>query len=199
MLTSDCASAAMSPAIDSPVQPVDEGPRVGHDACALCLNISEEGGGDWASMPSLEPAIRKLAQALARHPAGERVRGREATVVLGTDTLLRRLNGAYRGKDAPTNVLSFPFKPRAARADQEANRYLGDVVLAADTIAREAAQRRIEPISHVQHLVLHGLLHLIGYDHESDAQAVEMERLETEILTGLGLKDPHLIGPPSQH
>jgi probable rRNA maturation factor len=188
----------MSPAPDKTALPGDEVPPLGQDTQDLCLNISEA-DGDWASIPSLEPAIRQLAEALARHSAGERVRCREATIVLGSDTLLRRLNGAYRGKDAPTNVLSFPFKPRAARADQEANRYLGDVVLAAETIAREATQRRIEPIHHVQHLVLHGLLHLIGYDHESDAQAGEMERLETEILTGLGLKDPYLAGPPSQN
>jgi probable rRNA maturation factor len=176
----------------------DEAPPLGHVPEDLCLNISEQ-DGDWASVPSLELAVHKVAKALARHPAGEPVRCREATIVLGSDSLLQRLNAAYRGKDAPTNVLSFPFQPRAARADQEANRYLGDVVLAAETIVREAAQRRIEPIHHVQHLVLHGLLHLVGYDHESDAQAVEMERLETEILTGLGLEDPYPVGPPSQH
>lgn len=188
----------MRPAPDNSALPVDEAPSPGHDPADLYLNISEE-DGDWTSIPGLEPAIRKVAEALARHPAGARVRCREATIVLGSDTLLRRLNGAYRGKDAPTNVLSFPFKPRAARADQEADCYLGDVVLAAETIAREAAERRVEPIHHVQHLVLHGLLHLIGYDHESDAQAVKMERLETEILTGLGLQDPYPGGPPSQH
>jgi probable rRNA maturation factor len=185
----------MSPATDNAALPGD--PPLGQPQ-DLCLNISEQ-DGDWASIPSLEPTIRKLAGALARHPVGARVSCREATIVLGSDALLRRLNAAYRGKDAPTNVLSFPFKPRAARADQEANRYLGDVVLGAETIAREAAERRIAPIHHLQHLVLHGLLHLIGYDHESDAQAVEMERLETEVLTGLGLKDPYPVGPPSQH
>jgi probable rRNA maturation factor len=186
----------MSPAADNSALPVDEAPPPRHDPDGLSLSISEQ-DGDWAAIPRLELAIRTLAEALARHPAGARVRGREATIVLGSDTLLRRLNTTYRGKTAPTNVLSFPFKPRAARADQEAERYLGDVVLAAETVAREAAERRIEPRQHVQHLVLHGLLHLIGYEHESDAQAVEMEGLETEILTGLGLKNPYPVGPPS--
>jgi probable rRNA maturation factor len=186
----------MSRAADSSAPPVDEETAL-PEGQGLCLEISEEDGA-WPDLSSLDLAIRRVGAALARHPAGARVRCREATIVLGSDALLFRLNTTYRGKAAATNVLSFPFRPRTARADQEANRYLGDVVLAAETIAREAAERRIEPIAHIQHLVLHGLLHLIGYDHESEAEAVEMERLETEILTRLGLQDPYAVGRPSQ-
>ena len=91
------------------------------------------------------------------------------------------------------------FEPEYVLAQARALDALGDVVLAAETIAREAAQRRLEPVHHVQHLVLHGLLHLIGYDHTTEAQAVEMERLETEILTALGLEDPYASGAPSHH
>jgi probable rRNA maturation factor len=163
----------------------------------LSLTVSQA-EGDWSDGDALAGAIHRLAAALSCHPAATGTQGREATIVLGSDQLVRRLNATYRGKDTPTNVLSFPFKPRV-RADREGERYLGDVVLAAETIAREAAQRRLETVHHVQHLVLHGLLHLIGYDHATEAQAVEMERLETEILTALGLEDPYASGPPSHH
>lgn len=163
----------------------------------LQLSISVE-GGDWSSIAGLEAAIRSAASALVRHPGARGARRHEASIVLGNDALLRRLNATYRGKDVPTNVLSFPFRPRAS-ADQEEDRYLGDVVLAAETVAREAAEGRLEPIHHVQHLVVHGLLHLLGYDHVTEPQAAEMERLETEILTGLGLKDPYALELPSEH
>ena len=189
---------AISPPADRPPwRPDEEVARQPDRLPGLSLTVSQA-DGDWSDGDALAAAIHRLAVALSRHPAGIGTQGREATVVLGSDQLLRRLNATYRGKDVPTNVLSFPFKPRA-RADREGERYLGDVVLAAETIAQEAAQRRLEPVHHVQHLVLHGLLHLIGYDHTTEAQAVEMERLETEILTALGLKVPFASSPPSQH
>ena len=188
---------AMSLPADSRPSPADEAAPQRPHRVGLKLTVSQA-EGDWGDGDALVVAIRRVAVALSRHPAGAGTEGREATIVLGSDRLLRRLNATYRGKDVPTNVLSFPFKPRA-RADQEGDCYLGDVVLAAETIAGEAAQRRLEPVHHVQHLVLHGLLHLIGYDHETEAQAVEMEQLETEILTALGLKDPYASSPPSQH
>jgi probable rRNA maturation factor len=161
------------------------------DAGDLCLAISAE-DGDWPQQASLEAAIRRVARAIARHPAATAVRGREATIVLGSDALLARLNGTYRRKPVPTNVLAFPFRARAA-ADQEGNRYLGDVLLAQETIAREAAERRLVPLHHLQHLVVHGVLHLIGYDHATEPEAVEMERLEVEILAALGLQDPYAL------
>ena len=110
---------------------------------------------------------------------------------------MRRLNLAYRGKDAPTNVLSFPFqRPPGTAGDADA--YLGDVVLAAETVRREAAERGIEPTHHLQHLVVHGLLHLLGYDHETDAAAEDMEGLETEILATIGIADPYAASASSR-
>jgi probable rRNA maturation factor len=185
----------MSPPADKPVLPVEDEAPAETEPADLCLTISAQ-DGDWPDFATLETAIRAAAAVLARHPAGKGARRTEATIVLGNDALLRRLNGAFRGKDMPTNVLAFPFRARAA-ADREGYPYLGDVVLAAETIAREAAQRRLEPIHHVQHLVVHGLLHLLGYDHATDPQANTMEGLETEILTALGLKDPHAEFAPS--
>ena len=152
----------------------------------LALTIVRE-DGDWTGMEPLETAIRGSAAALASHPACERARGAEASVALASDARVRALNGTYRGKDAPTNVLSFPFQDPPGASSEES--YLGDVVLAAETVRKEAQERGIPPLHHVQHLVVHGLLHLLGYDHESEAEADEMERVEAEILGKLGI-DP---------
>jgi probable rRNA maturation factor len=144
--------------------------------------------GDWSAFPAAEFAIESAATALSSHARFRSVAGAEAAVVLGDDALVRGLNNAYRCKDQPTNVLSFPFKaPPGAAPDG----FLGDVVLAAETVAREAAERRIAPSHHLQHLVVHGLLHLLGFDHQTEVEAGAMERLETEILHGLGIADPH--------
>jgi probable rRNA maturation factor len=184
----------MSPAAPSSLPPAEDATAAEPEPAPLGLHLSQQ-DGDWSGIVGLEPAIRSAAAALARHPGGRGARHREASIVLGSDDLLRRLNASYRGKDAATNVLSFPFRPRAT-ADREGERYLGDVVLAAETVAREAAERQLAPIEHVQHLVVHGLLHLLGYDHVTEPDAAEMERLEAEILTGLGLKDPYALQLP---
>lgn len=158
---------------------------VGHRERLVVTVVRE--AGDWLAFPSLEAAIEAAAAALARHPRCEHARGAEATVVLADDSLVRALNRAYRGKDKATNVLSFPFQvPSAASSG-----LLGDVVLAEETISREATEYGIAPVHHLQHLIVHGLLHLLGFDHETDAEAEDMERLETEILAALGLADPH--------
>jgi len=155
----------------------------------LAVTIVEE-DGDWGGFGLIEEAIGQAAAALARHRRLKLARGSEASVVLGSDALVRRLNRTYRGKDAPTNVLSFPYqKPPGAALDGGA--YLGDVVLAAETVGQEAVARAIEPRHHLQHLVVHGLLHLLGYDHRADAAAEEMEGLEAEILATLGVADPY--------
>jgi probable rRNA maturation factor len=108
--------------------------------------------------------------------------------VLADDQFLRALNRTYRGKDAPTNVLSFPLRAGPGEYDGE---YLGDVALAAETISREAADHGIPVGHHFQHLVLHGVLHLIGFDHETNAQAALMERVEIEVLARLGIPNPY--------
>ena len=165
-------------------EPADEEPLE-----RLILTIVEE-DGDWSGFGSLAEAIQQAAAALARHRHLQSARGREASVVLGSDTLLRRLNKTYRDKDAPTNVLSFPYQPPPGTASDDGV-YLGDVVLAAETLRHEVADRGIEPRHHLQHLVVHGLLHLLGYDHQTDAEAGEMESVETKVLGALGVADPH--------
>ena len=101
---------------------------------------------------------------------------------------MRRLNATYRSKDKPTNVLSFPsgHKPRRGQP-----RPLGDIALGYETVMAEAADQGITPADHVRHLTLHGLLHLMGFDHETDVDAAVMEALEIEILGQIGIANPY--------
>ena len=147
-----------------------------------------EESGDWSAFPARESLIARIAAVIATYPPCARLRGREANVVLADDTLVRSLNRAYRGKDAATNVLSFPFAPLPS---SEEIGPLGDVILAHETVVKEAAEQGIPSAHHFQHLVVHGLLHLIGFDHETDAEAAAMEQLETRILAELGVPDPY--------
>jgi probable rRNA maturation factor len=116
----------------------------------------------------------------------------EITVVLSDDEAMRRLNRGFRGLDKPTNVLSFSaLAPPAPGVTGP----LGDVVLGFETVRRESIEFRRPLENHLQHLVVHGCLHLLGYDHEAQGDAEEMELLETEILAGLGISDPYAEEP----
>jgi probable rRNA maturation factor len=130
-------------------------------------------------LPAAEGLVRRAARA-ALAAAKPRPRG-ELCIVLADDVLQRKLNHDFGGRDKPTNVLSFEGAPVS----------LGDVVLALETIAGEAETQGKSLADHVAHLVVHGVLHLMGYDHQTDGQARRMERLETEILAGLGIADPY--------
>jgi probable rRNA maturation factor len=159
----------------------------------LVIAVVEE-EGDWSGFGAPREAIQEVVRALARHGRPHVPEGSEASVVLGSDALVRGLNRTYRGKDASTNVLAFPFKPPRGAPGGGAP-YLGDVVLAAETVRGEASERGIEPRHHLQHLVLHGLLHLLGCDHGTDSTASVMEGLETEILAVIGVPDPYASPP----
>ena len=100
------------------------------------------------------------------------------------------LNKTWRGQDKPTNVLSFPGT-RLTMIGTRGETFLGDVILARETLVREATEQGIPLDHHFNHLVLHGLLHLAGYDHGTDEEAEVMETLETRILAALGIADPH--------
>jgi probable rRNA maturation factor len=153
---------------------------------SLAIGIVAE-AGDWSGFPAVEAQIFEAASALAAHPRCADARGAEATVVLGDDALVRALNATYRGQDKATNVLSFSLPAALGQG----RRGLGDVVLAAETIAREADEQRTPRVHHVQHLVIHGLLHLLGFEHDTDARAEDMEAVEIEILARLGVADPY--------
>ncbi|MEO1543314.1 MAG: rRNA maturation RNase YbeY [Pseudomonadota bacterium] len=126
----------------------------------------------------------------------------QASVLVSSNERVRELNAAYRGQDKPTNVLSFPspdefpFNGTPGNADigqcEVEPRHIGDCILARDVLKKEAAEHDKPVVHHLQHLVVHGILHLMGYDHEtSDADAEEMEALETAILSGLGIANPY--------
>ena len=128
-------------------------------------------------LPGVERLVRKAARAAAR-------RGKSLNVALADDQAVRVLNKRDRKKDKPTNVLSYPSGERA---------FLGDIVLARQTVWREAKRQNKSPADHVAHLVVHGVLHLLGHDHEiADADAERMEALERRILKRLGIADPYL-------
>ena len=112
----------------------------------------------------------------------------EMTVRIVDEAESHKLNLTYRGKDRPTNVLSFPFEC----PDEVELPLLGDLVICRQVVEREAAEQEKPLMAHWAHMVVHGSLHLLGYDHIEDDEAEEMESLETQIMQGLGFDDPYL-------
>ena len=112
----------------------------------------------------------------------------EMTVRIVDEAESHKLNLNYRGKDRPTNVLSFPFEC----PDEVELPLLGDLVICRQVVEREAQEQEKPLMAHWAHMVVHGSLHLLGYDHIEDDEAEEMESLETQIMTGLGFADPYL-------
>jgi len=137
----------------------------------------------WQEPAKMRSTVRR---AVAQAAATTSTNGTELAIVLTDDSAIRQLNRLWRGIDAPTNVLSFPSK-RAADAPP----HLGDVVLAYETVAREAKAEHKPFAHHLAHLAVHGFLHLIGHDHEREADAEAMEQAERDILRRLGIPDPY--------
>jgi probable rRNA maturation factor len=121
-------------------------------------------------------------------PAGARP---VIAIRLTDDNEQRRLNRAYRGKNTPTNVLAFPLANLADPLPPGSPLLLGDVVLAFETVRREAEAQGKPLADHLRHLVVHGVLHLLGFDHDSEAEAAAMEAREIEVLAALGVPDPY--------
>lgn len=146
-------------------------------------------GGDWAEL-----ALRALGAAASIEPvlANDRL---ETSLLFTSDEEVHALNREWRGKDKPTNVLSFPMLTRSellALAPSGPPIMLGDLALAHETCAHEAAQKQISLVNHAAHLIIHGLLHLAGHDHEtSPADAKAMEALEITALASMGITDPY--------
>lgn len=144
---------------------------------------------DEGAWEDAEPRAAALAEiAAAAVLAHEGAADRDIAILLADDARLAALNAGFRGKYAPTNVLSFPA---VAGAAEPGTRSLGDIALAFGVCAREAAEQGKSLAHHLQHLTAHGVLHLLGYDHESDVEADEMEAKERAILAGLGVADPY--------
>lgn len=145
----------------------------------------------WQNEPDAETVIQR-AIAAAAESIDDDVGEAELAVMLTDDPGIRTLNSNWRGVDKPTNVLSFPaLQPEGARKPGDAPRMLGDIAIAYETTRREADEEGKPFEHHLSHLAIHGFLHLIGYDHENDGDAEEMESLETEILQLLGIPDPY--------
>lgn len=135
------------------------------------------------------PALAGRAAAAALAAAGLDPAAEEIALLAADDARIAELNAAWRGKEGPTNVLSWPAAEAPAAPGEP--RFLGDLALAWETCAAEAAAAGISPADHVTHLVVHGVLHLLGHDHEDDAEAEAMEALERKVLASLGVADPY--------
>jgi probable rRNA maturation factor len=147
------------------------------------------GSALWRDEPRAEACVREALAAAARRVPGDG----EVSVMLTDDATVRALNRQWRGLDKPTNVLSFPA---AAPAGGDIPAVLGDIAIAYETLAREAADEGKPVLHHLAHLVVHGYLHLMGRDHQSDTEADAMEALERDILRGLRIPDPYRADAP---
>lgn len=161
----------------------------------IAINIAAAGWGD--AVPHAEAVVRRAATA-AIGAGGEAATASttvEISILLADDAELRRLNLAWRDRDEATNVLSFPADDAIEGAPPHGGpRLLGDVALALETVMEEAARDGKSPADHLAHLVVHGVLHLLGHDHLDDGGAAAMEALEVEVLAGLEISDPYRSG-----
>ncbi|MEM8540755.1 MAG: rRNA maturation RNase YbeY [Pseudomonadota bacterium] len=156
---------------------------------SLQIDIANN-AGQWPDKTAIEAVASKAVRRCLKELKIEDVES-ELSIVLTNDDEIRKLNENWRKKDNATNVLSFPAFEMSV--GQMPGPMLGDIVLAVETIEREARELGISFLDHLTHLIVHGLLHLLGYDHENDTDAEQMEALETEILAQLGIKDPYSV------
>ena len=146
----------------------------------------------WGEAERWRPKVETIVAMTAAMADAEVADDAELSLVLTDDAAIRVLNRDHRGLDKPTNVLSFP------QDDPESDAYgplLGDIVVAHETVAQEAADEGISFQDHFLHMIVHGFLHLVGYDHMNDDEAEEMEGLETAILARLGIANPYADAP----
>lgn len=160
------------------------------DAPYLSVEISRA-GGEWDA--ASEEIVLRMAQAVFMHDGASSAA--ELSVLLADDTFVQSLNRKFRGKDKPTNVLSFPNAPTPAGALYDEPSSLGDIALAYETVKAEAQTQKKSFDDHLAHLVVHGVLHLLGYDHIEDEDAEKMETRERELLKLFEIADPYSVGP----
>jgi probable rRNA maturation factor len=166
---------------------------------ALAVDVLIEAQA-WRTLPEAEDIVRRAIAAAATsgveirrpnaRPRKRRRVGWGLCILLSDDEEIARLNGQWRGQQKPTNVLSFPAPARYCAGPNEKTP-LGDIAIAYETLAREAEENGAEVSNHLSHLVVHGFLHLLGYDHHMDDEAERMERLERDILARMGVDDPY--------
>lgn len=164
---------------------------------------AEVAAGDWdPDIGWAALAARAAETALSLTPHAGLAEGdfaAEISVRFSDDAEVRQLNGAYRQKDKPTNVLSFPMvQPDLLDAlanGDDGEALLGDIILAAETVFAEAAAKNVTVEAHATHLIVHGTLHLLGYDHGTEDEAEHMEAIERDALARLGIADPYGLSP----
>jgi probable rRNA maturation factor len=145
----------------------------------------------WAAEADAEAVVHRAIETAASMVEAD-TGDAELAVMLTDDAGIRTLNKNWRGQDKPTNVLSFPaLQPTGPRSRDDAPRMLGDIAIAYETARREADDEQRPFDHHLSHLAVHGFLHLMGYDHQTDAEAEAMENLEREVLGQLGIPDPY--------
>jgi len=181
----------------------DERPSSNQNQVEAAPRISVDilhAAGDWSAIKDVDELIHAAATGVAQHqafPAGPIL---TFALALSDDAAIQDLNHRYRGLDKPTNVLSFPALPgppqkhppgNSGEHTPEETRFIGDIMLAAQTILREAREQQKLASHHLQHLVIHGILHLLGFDHECDADANVMEAIEVDILRSLKIPNPY--------
>jgi probable rRNA maturation factor len=184
-------------------------PEPSATAPTLDISFSLEAGEWEAAVPDAEQRVEAAARAAFEAAEKPEILGGdtpvEMSLVLADDALVQTLNRDYRDKDKPTNVLSFALLDDLDDTDESTDDVLardqgmpiliGDVILAFETVQREALEQGKSLGDHLTHLVIHGVLHLLGYDHQSDPDADRMERLETSILARMGIADPYSANP----
>ena len=166
----------------------------------MMLEIALDAEEEWDSSSSWEPRVRKAAEAAIAESAfpqlGTTGRHVELSVRLAGDDEVRALNAEWRRKDKPTNVLSFPMAEQyeLEQSDEDGPAImLGDLILAHGVCEREAAGKGVSVEEHATHLVIHGTLHLLGYDHQADSDAEDMEAREVRALSRLGIANPYEV------
>ena len=166
----------------------------------MMIEIALDADEEWDSSRSWAKLARKAAEAAiaeSQYPElGESERPVEISVTLTGDEQVREINSHWRGKDKPTNVLSFPMADELdlTRANVDGRELLlGDIILARGVCEAEAAEKGVKFEDHTTHLLVHGTLHLLGYDHHDDAEAADMEAREVRALNRLGISNPYEV------
>ncbi|WP_458388982.1 rRNA maturation RNase YbeY [Sphingomonas sp. F9_3S_D5_B_2] len=164
------------------------------------LEIAIEADEEWDSSSDWDALVRRAAEAAVAESAFPQLataaRDVELSVRLTSDTEVRTLNELWRGKDRPTNVLSFPMLEPAEFQNASVagpELLLGDIVLARDVCVSEAEDKGIQVEEHAAHLIVHGTLHLLGYDHHDDGEAADMEAREVRALQRIGIGNPYEV------
>ena len=154
------------------------------------IDVSIEVDGWQKDLDDPEALVRRAAEAVLASEAADHIAGCSIAVLLGNDTMLAELNQQFRGIDKPTNVLAFP-DDGSSQSPMQSIRHLGDIAVSYETLIREIDEQEKTLHDHLTHMIVHGVLHLLGYDHLEDAERQIMETTERTVLASLGVPDPY--------